>query len=168
MGLIFEEVAPNLYRGQRPNTFQEMQDRNVDYVFNLQSGFFEIFTNTVYERQLSSDFKVTELNFPMSDWEIPDFVQVGKIIELIEHHRKTGRKVFVHCKWGKDRTGYVIAAWKMRYLGMKYEDAVKDMYSHGYHRFPYFYWVKSLKKFENTLDAPRIDLEPKINLEYRK
>ena len=43
-----------------------------------------------------------------------------------------GGPVYVHCRWGSDRTGLAVALVKCKYLGMKPEDALKEAVSYGF------------------------------------
>ena len=42
---------------------------------------------------------------------------------------------FVHCRFGKDRTGLVIALYKCKYMGMDPEDAIKEAKSLDFGKF---------------------------------
>ena len=58
------------------------------------------------------------------------------LLNLMRHNfRKTfleGGPTLIHCQAGKDRTGFVSAFIKCKYLGCSYEDAMKEAYSLGF------------------------------------
>jgi len=54
---------------------------------------------------------------------------------------------YVHCKEGKDRTGMIIGAYKHLVLGQSFEVVKKDMLDHGFHVFPYVFWIPRLKSY---------------------
>lgn len=39
---------------------------------------------------------------------------------------------FIHCHWGKDRTGLVVAMFKCKYMGMSPEAAIEEAKSYGF------------------------------------
>ena len=45
-----------------------------------------------------------------------------------------GKKVFVHCRYGDDRTGMMIAAYRMSVEGWSAVEARKEMEQFGFHR----------------------------------
>ena len=57
------------------------------------------------------------------------------LLNLLSYNLKkllgTG-KVFVGCVWGKDRTGFVVALYKCRYLGEKPEKAIQEAKKIGF------------------------------------
>jgi protein tyrosine/serine phosphatase len=49
------------------------------------------------------------INVPMYGWTEPDNQQILRIVATLE----SGERVFVHCRAGKDRTGAVIACYRI-------------------------------------------------------
>lgn len=56
--------------------------------------------------------------------------------------------VFVHCRWGVDRTGMAVAAYRILTEAWDYDKAVDEMLAHGFHKFPYGFWIKTLRELE--------------------
>lgn len=146
--LIMHRVTEGLYRGPRPsNGLAEFQTLGFKSLINLEDDFYEILHDDVYEQEQPLDFGMRPFRYRMSDWAVPDPDLVRQIIKRIESENAAGNMVYLHCLHGEDRTGYVIAAYRMQVQMWSLDDAVKEMYSLGFHRFPYFYWVPSLKQF---------------------
>jgi protein-tyrosine phosphatase len=53
-----------------------------------------------------------------------------KFLKVIEQH--PGKKVFVHCRLGDDRTGMAIASYRMAEEGWTSEEALKEMELFGF------------------------------------
>ena len=49
---------------------------------------------------------------------------------LRENH---GKKIFVHCRYGDDRTGMMIAAYRIAVEGWTAKEARKEMEQYGFH-----------------------------------
>jgi len=147
------KFVPNstvLWRGQRPKSFEELKVHGIKLVVNLQSGVFETFTNTPYEYEEADQFGMEEIELECSDFSAPTYSQVLFFIGLVAGARSAGRRVFVHCLHGKDRTGFMVAMWRI-YNGMDPHDAVVEMFEHGFHRWPYFYWVPKIHWYAHKL-----------------
>jgi len=148
MGAIenFHWVAPLLVRGARPLSHKDLQAKGVSIAINLESGFYEQFFQDDYETEIPREFGIVEKNLHLSNWEMPTVERLEDIVQEIEVERALGNVVFVHCRWGKDRTGIVLAAWRIIVQGWTYEAAVKEMFGIGFRRYVYFLWLRSLKQ----------------------
>ena len=56
-----------------------------------------------------------------------------KTLKRLSDDPKT-RPVYVHCKAGQNRTGFVIATYRMVYQGWTPEEAVREMRTYGFYR----------------------------------
>jgi hypothetical protein len=56
------------------------------------------------------------------------------------------KNVYVHCKEGVDRTGCACACYRVREQGWAPDAAITEMYAMGFHKFPYLFWVPTLRK----------------------
>jgi protein tyrosine/serine phosphatase len=54
---------------------------------------------------------MTIINFPLGNWSRPDAKEIDAIVAAIGS--TADQPVFVHCKRGSDRTGTVIAVYRM-------------------------------------------------------
>ena len=69
------------------------------------------------------------VNAPMTGLTPPTEAQISKILALLEDN--TTRPVFVHCKRGADRTGAVIAAYRIDHDHWDNVRALREAMSHG-------------------------------------
>ncbi len=134
-----ELVANNLYRGQRPKSFYDLQAKGIKVVINLQSGAHELLNNDTYEHERASNFEMIEYNIKCSDITPPSKKQVKEFLDLVSKHSLD--KVYVHCLHGKDRTGFMCASYRRKVLGWGYAQTIKEMFSKGFHKVPYLWWV---------------------------
>lgn len=145
-------VTQKLWRGFRPKSFEMLQTLGVRVDIDLETGVAGEWDRNVgdpdYEEQYGGDFGVEEIDRPMSNWLPPNLNQVEKTIAIIQSKLDRGLACYVHCLWGKDRTGFVIAAYRMIVQGWSYPAARDEMFKCGFRRWVYWYWLPYLKRLE--------------------
>jgi Dual specificity phosphatase, catalytic domain len=120
----FAEVSPTLYRGAQPRKhgFETLAKMGVQIVVDLRG-------DRKGERK-----EVTSLGMqyvPMH-WEcsFPKDSIFADFLTLIREN--SGKKIFVHCRVGDDRTGMMIAAYRMADDGWSPKQAMKEMTEYGF------------------------------------
>lgn len=120
----FAQVSPTLYRGAQPrkNGFEALARMGVQIVIDLRG-------DRKGERK-----EVTRLGMqyvPMH-WEcsFPKDKVFAEFLALIRNN--PGKKIFVHCRVGDDRTGMMIAAYRMADEGWSPKQAMQEMTKYGF------------------------------------
>lgn len=119
----FSEVTPTLYRGAQPTTegFAALAKRGINIVVDLRGA-----------RQSERD-QVTKLGmkYVPIPWRCfhPRDEIFARFLTLLREN--PGKKVFVHCRVGDDRTGMMIAAYRMAEQGWTPEEARNEMEAYG-------------------------------------
>jgi protein tyrosine phosphatase (PTP) superfamily phosphohydrolase (DUF442 family) len=120
----FAEVSPTLYRGAQPRKhgFEALAKMGVQIVIDLRG-------DRKGERK-----EVTGLGMqyvPMH-WEcsFPKDKTFAEFLTLIRNN--PGKKIFVHCRVGDDRTGMMIAAYRMADEGWSPKQAMQEMTKYGF------------------------------------
>jgi len=140
----FAEVTPKLYRGGQPQEpgFQALKKMGVDIVVDL--------------RLSGADGERKEVNrlgmqFVAIPWhcDFPKDQVFARFLAVLREN--PGKKVFVHCRYGDDRTGMAIAAYRMAVEGWTAEDANKEMQQFGFHRLVCPSLVRYEKSFPERL-----------------
>jgi len=121
----FGEVTPNLYRGAQPSSegFQSLKERGVDIVVDLRGG------NRKNEKETVTNLGMRYYSFPSQCFAPKDETFAGFLAVVREN---PGKKIFVHCKLGEDRTGMAIASYRMAVEGWTAEEAMREMRSFGF------------------------------------
>lgn len=145
--MIAEAITSELIRGARPQSHQDLKDLGCTAVIELQSGVFEFFHNDTYEYEKAENFDLAGYAIKCNDFFPPSTNQARKFLSIIKRNQRT----YVHCLHGKDRTGFLCAVYNMQILGWDYSKAVKDMFDHGFHKWPYIWWVPFLYKFRKNV-----------------
>jgi tyrosine-protein phosphatase SIW14 len=81
------------------------------------------------------------INIPISGWSPPSDEQVAQFLSLFQ--ATPGERIFVHCKYGDDRTGVMIAAYRIAENHWTAEQAAEEMRYFGFH----YHWHPSMKSY---------------------
>jgi protein tyrosine/serine phosphatase len=141
---MITKVTEGIYRGPRLEDFQPLRDLKIVTVLNLEDDEKEV------EREMVVSYKNGIQYFinPMSEIKIPSKVQLYSACQIISY--KPFHPIYIHCKHGQDRTGYVIAAYRMLSEGWSFERAYQEAKDNGHKWwfFPYILWPKALKELK--------------------
>ena len=121
----FGEVTPNLYRGGQPGAdgLKALKKMGVSIVVDMRGGHSQHEKRAV--EQLGMEYVSIPWHCPLPSDE--PFVRFLKVIE-----QNPGKKVFVHCRLGDDRTGMAIASYRMAKDGWTSDEALKEMELFGF------------------------------------
>ena len=122
----FAEVTPTLYRGGQPS--------RVGYEALARMG-----VNIVVDARLSGkgderkNVEKAGMQYVAIPWHclFPKDDVFVRFLALLRDN--PGKKVFVHCRYGDDRTGMMIAAYRMSVEGWSADEALKEMDEFGFH-----------------------------------
>jgi tyrosine-protein phosphatase SIW14 len=147
----FAVVSPTLSRGAQPTRegFEQLRERGIRTILDL--------------RWLHGDDKalaglgLNSYRLRAKQWhpEVEDVVRAMKVILTPEY-----QPVFVHCQAGKDRTGLVVAVYRILVDGWSVDDALAERKAFGASDF----WWEN-KTYLKRLDASeaRCDLMAAIS-----
>ncbi len=119
-------VDKGIYRGPRLNDLGALQSLQVRTILNLEDNG-EIVKS---EEEIANRLGIRVINIPMSGISRPRSGDLLKAVELLEN--KDLQPIFVHCHHGCDRTGFVIAAYKILHEGWTVEKAYRDAIENGH------------------------------------
>jgi tyrosine-protein phosphatase SIW14 len=105
----FHQVNVQVYRGAQPapEGFRYLAGIGVKTVLNLR----EHDGTASREEKLVTSLGMRYVNVPMTGLTAPTSTEITRILVLLEN--SSGGPVFVHCLRGADRTGAVIAAYRI-------------------------------------------------------
>jgi protein tyrosine/serine phosphatase len=123
----FGEVTPHLYRGGQPKGtgYQHLKEMGIDIVVDLRLSGEEAEKQNVTKAGMRYVSIPWHCLFPKD----PVFAQFLKLLR-----DNPNKKVFVHCRYGDDRTGMMIASYRMADEGWTPKEARKEMEKFGFHR----------------------------------
>jgi len=151
----FGKVTEGIYRGGRPRKagIEELKAMGLKTIINLDGiAPMQETDDGRDERKWTTDAGIKYIYIPMSPIAAPT-------TELIDAALKqmldpANQPVFVHCYRGSDRTGMVIAAYRITVDGWPVERAFEEMKRYG-HAYKILYdWKDGLYQFEERVKRP--------------
>jgi tyrosine-protein phosphatase SIW14 len=123
----FGEVTPTLFRGAQPTHegFEALAKMGVDIVVDARH-------QTVSEGKEVGKLGMQYVAIP---WHCPapnDDVFV-RFLQVVREN--PNKKIFVHCRLGEDRTGMMVAAYRMAQHGWPADEAMQEMHLFGFSSF---------------------------------
>lgn len=139
----FGRVTDMLYRGAQPNVqgFSELQAMGVAIIVNFRDEPKEV----ANERREVESLGIRYVSIPWSGVREPASGQVVEFLDLVRSNPQI--RIFVHCQRGADRTGVMIAAYRIAVEHKTAAEAVSEMrefhYAHS--------WLPHLQRYVNSL-----------------
>lgn len=157
-----DPVVPNfgvvdsvLSRGGQPkkNGLRALKDAGFKTVINLRDGEDDIDD----EREVADNLKLNYISIPMSAFKKPSSQQIQQFFNIV--NAPENQPVFLHCRQGKDRTGAMVAMYRMAKHGWSPDQAHSEMLRYGFHQI-FAGLTKSVYEFDgaggsSSIEAPR-------------
>ncbi|MBZ5665089.1 MAG: dual specificity protein phosphatase family protein [Acidobacteriia bacterium] len=121
----FGEVTPSLFRGAQPSQkgFETLAKMGIDIVVDTRGN---------RAKSEGKEVRALGMKYVAIPWHCPlphDDVFV-KFLKLLQEN--PNKKVFVHCRLGDDRTGMMVASYRMAAEGWSADEAMIEMKHFGF------------------------------------
>ncbi|HEX8846443.1 MAG TPA: dual specificity protein phosphatase family protein [Pyrinomonadaceae bacterium] len=129
----FHQVNEHLYRGAQPRVggIRRLAELKIKTIINLRNGTEDAGAEAEEARRAHINY----FNVPLPGFGRPGDEQVEKVLAIINDSRNW--PVFVHCNHGQDRTGLIIAVYRISHDGWTLEQAMKEAKHYGLSRFQF-------------------------------
>ncbi len=109
----FVQVDDGLYRGGQPTLdgIRKLSTMGVKTIVNLRRSSKEM----VEERRLAEQLGMRWVNIPVRAWWRPSEAQIRQFLAIASDPAQ--RPVFVHCRLGRNRTGVMMANYRIAHDG---------------------------------------------------
>jgi protein tyrosine/serine phosphatase len=139
----FYKVSDILYRSQQPASagFRSLRDMGIKTIVNFRAHHSD-------EKKMKGlDMKYVQI--PINTWSLNDR-HVEQFLKVMSD--ESNHPVLVHCQHGADRTGSMVAIYRMVFENWNKEEALKEMTGEtfGYHKI----W-KNLHKYIEKFDIEK-------------
>lgn len=158
-------VSPGIYRGARPADAKAMsflKAMGIKTVINLQGGdtqslWFgwaipyiekgETVEARRAEQNLAAENNLLYINSPLNSLDRVSPEQHQKITQILEIMKDPRyQPVYVHCAHGADRTGLVVALYRVKYQKWHPQAAYREMKEKG-HNFFHFLFTSAMDQY---------------------
>ncbi len=147
----FGRVTDTLYRGGQPTPegYRSLQRLGVQVVVDFRPVKDEIET----VRQATQTLGIEYVSIPWTFHKPPDNKQVAQFLKLVLAN--PGKRIFAHCRTGHDKTGVMIAAYRMGVQHWTPDQALAEMRAFGFLddllHFWHFHVEEYVEKFPRQL-----------------
>jgi tyrosine-protein phosphatase SIW14 len=123
------KISGMLFRGAQPSAqgLAELKKLGVTTIIDLRGNHGPV----AWERAQAESLGMRFVNIPVLGWSPPDNVQVAQFLRLVQ--QDPTQKIFVHCYYGQDRTGVMVAAYRIAQQNWTPDQATSEMNSFGFH-----------------------------------
>ena len=142
-----KQVSDSLWRGGQPDRegMFELADLGISTIISLRWH-----TETIqFEKDLADELGLNYIGIPLSYVVLPTRSEIDRFLEATTN--AAHGKVFVHCKHGVDRTGMMVAIWRMHQQGWSADRAYAEMEHMGFHRIRMYHFKLAVYDFEYRL-----------------
>jgi tyrosine-protein phosphatase SIW14 len=154
----FQQISAQLYRGGQPvpGALVLLARLGVKTIINLRGAD----ERTRAEEQEALALGLRYYNIPLPGLSRPDVATVERVLGLIGDAR--AQPIFVHCKRGSDRTGTIIACYRILHDGWTAKAALAEAKHYGLSRFE-----RGMKHFVEEYARRRAVAPPVVSANQR-
>ncbi len=148
------KISEVLYRGAQPldKGLPELKKLGITTIIDLRGEDRE---KIKWERKQAESLGIAFVHISVSGRSPPTDEQVAQFLSLFRNDPE--QKIFVHCRFGNDRTGVFVAIYRMALEKWPADQAMKEMYFFGFNGF----WHPSMKTFIREFPA-RLKSSPSL------
>jgi len=123
----FHQLNESVYRGAQPSQqgFHNLAALGVKTIVDLRGGGGR--SSTEEKRVEAAGMKY--INIPMNGHAAPTEQQISKLLALLND--SAGGPVFVHCRRGADRTGTIMACYRIAHDHWENQKALEEAKANG-------------------------------------
>jgi hypothetical protein len=140
------KVTDKIWRGPQPINdadWRELKTRDIAFTLDLETGGHLLKDGSPLAEARKADyFYIRVYAHPLGTFLPPSPDELRRAVSVLKYRTP----VYVHCKAGVDRTGCVIATYRMLVQGWSPKQAIDEMKACGFHWWyrwtwiPYLYW----------------------------
>lgn len=134
------KVSDGIWRGPRPTSLADwevLKKLGIKFSLDLQTGCNFLQDGSPLSETLTAEiFDIKSYSHPLGEILPPTTVELKEALHFIFAHQP----VYVHCHAGVDRTGMVIAYYRIKKQNWGKNMAISEMKRLGMHPWYSFWW----------------------------
>ena len=136
-------VTPWLVRGGQPSkeALLMLGEAGIRTVVNLRWSADSLWNERQWILETNMNYKV----IPLTYLTLPTRAQINQFLQVLDD--EANRPVFVHCQHGVDRTGMMLAIWRIARQNWTADQAYAEMRDLGFHKFPMYHFKFAVYNF---------------------
>jgi protein tyrosine/serine phosphatase len=152
----FRAVTPWLYRGGQPTPqqFEELTAAGIKSVICLRWNSVAIGR----ERGIASKLGFNLFCLPLSYWVFPTRAEIDRFFSIVDNPEN--HPIYVHCLHGSDRTGMLMAMYRIARENWTADEAYRDMVNCGFHRLTVYHMKWAVYRFAERFKRARAASQP--------
>ncbi len=134
----WSSVSENIFRGGQPSPsgFGSLKESGIDVVISFRHEK----ERAAAEKAILEHMGMKFINIPIGGYSAPTEAQVEEFLRILKE--SNGKRIFVHCKRGAERTGVMLACYRVS-CGWTAEEGYQEMKKFRFRSF----WYPHLKSF---------------------
>jgi len=142
-------ITSNLFRGAQPHdsSYADLRKLGMNIIVDLRDENGEVSA----EKKAVEAAGMKFVSLPWHGGGLPSRDQILTYFSLLRDN--PDQKIFLHCQYGADRTGVMVALYRIAVDHWTSEQAIKEMKDFHYHSFMLPHLAKYVKAFPATLAA---------------
>jgi len=146
-----KQVSDSLWRGGQPDRqgMLELAELGISTIVSLRWH-----TETIqFEKDLARDLGLKYIGIPLSYVVLPTRAEIADFLSAVNDPAHSS--VFVHCKHGVDRTGMMVAIWRMSQQGWSADRAYAEMEHMGFHKIRMYHFKLAVYDYEYRMEREK-------------
>lgn len=129
----FSQVDRHIFRGAAPSE-QGLEDLRALHI-TIDLDLREPGKSGALEQAEAHKLGIRYINVAMPPFSAPTSTEIKQALAILLAADNGSGRVFVHCRRGRDRTGTVIACYRIEHDGWTNRHALREAKEHGISRF---------------------------------
>lgn len=142
-------ITANLYRGAQPTSdgYAELHKLGVDIVVDFRDETAEI----KFDKKMVESQGMKFVSVPWKGDSLPTHDELITFFKLL--HDNPDKKIFIHCEYGKDRTGVMSAIYRIAVQHWSADQSIAEMREFHYNSARLPHLARYVRAFPAMLDA---------------
>jgi tyrosine-protein phosphatase SIW14 len=144
------KISEHLYRGAQPDisNLAELKKLGITTIVDLRS---ESFHTRDLERARAESLGLHFVSIPVAGFSNPTSAQLAQFFSLLR--QTPPENVFIHCRYGEDRTGVFIAAYRIAFENWSADQALSEMSAYGFNHLWHPSMITFVRQFPDRMQS---------------